>query len=146
MPPKLEVSNSDIHESLQALSLPVQSVDDLRYLMASGVVLNAWLEDVAKAFPQFKKFYAFKQLLGKIINDNVNIDGSRVTVWRDPGDGVQPVYVRIDSVDFSFHAIPLGNENIMIRDDLEWTKVRLKPIAPLALAWSRGKRQILPEK
>lgn len=146
MPPKLEISNSEIHESLQALNLSVQSVDDLRYLMAAGVVLNEWLRDVVKSSSKLKKFYAFKEELGKIINNNVDLDSSRVTVWRGLGDGVQPVYVRIDSVDFSFHAIPLKNKNIKVHDDLEWTGFRLKPIAPLVLAWARRQRQIAPDK
>lgn len=49
------------------------------------------------------------------------------------------LFVRIDDVDFSFHAIPNARDFVdSSHEQLIWNAVRLKPIAPIVLAWARS--------
>jgi hypothetical protein len=51
------------------------------------------------------------------------------------------VCIRIDGVDFSFHAVP-RSEALLPGDEagLTWSGIHLRPIAPLVLAWTRTLR------
>jgi hypothetical protein len=138
------VSDADVHESLAALKLPCQSTADLRYLLAAAVVINAWIEQERKAgFIQRKKFYAFKQRVAELANwaKTECLDG--VTIWTEPSPhGSGPVlFLRVHDVDFSFHAIPNAKDiGALNPGACRWSGVRLKPIAPVVLAWARGLR------
>lgn len=105
----VQVAESDVNEAHAALRRPCRSAVELRYQLAAGVVLNAWIENErARGFPQRKKFYAFKQRIGELVAwARVNrLQG--VDLWAERvGRSAHPVvFVRIDGVDFSFHAVP----------------------------------------
>jgi hypothetical protein len=49
------------------------------------------------------------------------------------------LHIKIDNVDFSFDAIPITHRLLdSSGSQLKWSGVRLKPIAPIVLAWARG--------
>jgi hypothetical protein len=136
-----QVTESDVHEALAALRRPCEGKEELRYQLAAGVVLNAWIQDErALGHTKRKAFYAFKARLAQLAQWAViaNIDG--VSVWLDHATklGQAIVYFRIDGVDFSYHSIPVGDV-VLEQPKLSWTGVRLKPIAPIVLKWARFK-------
>jgi len=134
------VSESDVNEALAALKRPCNSKSELRYQLAAGVVLNTWIENErSQGFHQRKKFYAFKKHIDALTRWADNSDLPGVHLWSEllPGDTSPILYVRIDDVDFSFHAIPFANL-LLLRKQLDWKGVRLKPIAPIVLTWARS--------
>lgn len=139
--PATSLTEADVHESLAALKRPCCSKSELRYQLAAAVVLNAWVESERELGFKRKKFYAFKQKVDLLANWAMATSPSGVSVWAEklPHSGKPVLYVRIDGVDFSFHAIPAASQ---IPDSgsqqLTWSGVRLKPIAPLVLAWARA--------
>ena len=138
----VRITTSEIHEALEALKLPTRSVDDFRYQLAAGVLLNAWLDQATPNQKKLKAFYAFKETLGRIINENVHLDETRVDIWRGESSGADNdvVYARVDGTEFSFHAIPRHFSSIPVLHHQEWSGVRLKPFAPLVLAYCRRLR------
>ncbi len=139
--PTIPVSDLDVNEALAALKRPCHSKAEFRYQLAAGVVLNSWIENErALGFSQRKKFYAFKQRISTLLRWVVENPVPGVSYWVEYlSDSPQPiVYIRIDGVDFSFHAIP-GSHELAFRDQQlsTWSGVRLKPIAPLVLGWAR---------
>lgn len=135
------VSEHDVAEALAALKRPCQSKAELRYQLSAGVVLNAWIErEMALGYRQRKKFYAFKKHLGELLRWVVDNSMPGVQYWAEQlsPSSQEITYFRIDGVDFSFHAIP-GARRLAINGPapLSWSGVRLKPIAPLVLAWAR---------
>jgi hypothetical protein len=55
------------------------------------------------------------------------------------------LYERIDDVDFSFHAIPGTDAFLEAGDNAPtWSGMRLKPVAPIVLAWARAMRSADP--
>ena len=138
------VSEADVHEALVALKRPCRSKSELRYQLASAVVLNAWIEDERRlGFVRRKKFYAFKQQIGALAKWAAEAELPGVRLWAETACGsTAPIlYVRIDGVDFSFHAIPTASDLFNSgNEQLRWSGVRLKPIAPLVLAWARALR------
>lgn len=138
------VTEADVHEALAALKRPCTSKSELRYQLAAAVVLNVWIEDERRlGFVGRKKFYAFKQQVGELAKWAADAKLPGVRLWTEAGDPSKgPIlFVRIDEVDFSFHAIP-GAEALpgIGQDSLTWSGVRLKPIAPITLAWARALR------
>jgi hypothetical protein len=99
-----------------------------------------------------KKFYAFKQKVGALVQWAVDgrLDGVKIWAatggvrrWDDPGSKATILYVRIDDVDFSFHAIPGADAFLNAGNNtLTWSGARLKPIAPIVLAWARSMRRV----
>ena len=139
--PSVALSDSDVHEALAALKHPCYSKAELRYQLAAGVALNAWIEgERALGFVRRKKFYAFKQRIGVLSRWVAQNPLPGVSHWVEPvSDSPQPLmFIRVDDVDFSFHAIP-GSHRWMStgHQSLTWSGVRLKPIAPLVLCWAR---------
>jgi hypothetical protein len=141
-PPAVGVTDADVHEALAALKRPCTSKPELRYQLAAGVLLNRWIEDERRqGRVKRKKFYAFKQRVGELASwtSEAGIEG--VSVWADRTDnscGSPVLYVRVDGVDFSYHAIPSADEFLASSfGALTWSGVRLKPIAPLVLEWAR---------
>jgi hypothetical protein len=68
---------------------------------------------------------------------------SGVKIWAETAAAKGTIlYERIDDVDFSFHAIPNASAYlIMANRELGWSGIRLKPIAPIVLAWARDLRK-----
>ena len=140
--PVTPLSEADVHEALAALKRPCGSKSELRYQLAAAVVLNAWIESERRlGFSHRKKFYAFKQKVEWLTNWAMTAEPAGVRLWAEalPQSKTPILYIRVDEVDFSFHAIPvtcrlLGSG----RSQLTWSGVRLKPIAPLVLAWARA--------
>ncbi len=61
------LSEADVNEALAALKSPCSSKSELRYQLAAGVVLNAWIEEERQlGFKQRKQFYAFKARIGAL--------------------------------------------------------------------------------
>lgn len=142
VPPAVAVTDADVHEALAALKRPCASKAELRYQLAAGVVLNRWIEDERRrGCVKRKKFYAFKQRIGELAVWASEAGIAGVSVWADRTDsscGSPVLYVRVDGVDFSYHAIPSAHEFLVPHSDgLIWSGVRLKPIAPLVLEWAR---------
>jgi hypothetical protein len=141
------IQEVDVNEALAALKRPCYSKSELRYQLAAGVVLNAWIENERSlGYVSRKKFYAFKEKIGVIVKwaADTKLDGVRI--WAEPNSYEPVLYIRIDEVDFSFRAIP-GAESFVkaaANDSLEWAGVRLKPIAPMVLAWARSLRSLGP--
>jgi hypothetical protein len=143
-PEPILVTEADVHEALGVIKLRCHTKEDLRYCLAASVVLNSWIESERNAgFPQRKRFYSFKHRLGEVVSwaHGAGLDG--VSVWSEQGhrDSTPLVCIRIDGVDFSFHAVPRSDE-LPTSDtaDLIWSGIRLKPVAPLVLAWARSLR------
>ena len=96
----------------------------------------------ALGFSQRKRFYAFKQQIGALGKMGGRGKASRRQIVdriaiRSPATPI--LYVRIDDVDFSFHAIPTAQDFLDSgHEQLTWSGVRLKPIAPIVLAWARS--------
>ena len=142
-PGTVAVSEGDVHEALAALKSPCRSKDDLRYQLAAAVVLNAWIESERRlGYPQRKRFYAFKQQVDQLARWVLTSAEKDIVMWReDSSIPNSPIlFIRVDNVDFSFHAIPLARELPDGAGRLAWSGVRLKPIAPLVLAWARELR------
>ena len=134
------VTDADVDEAHAALKTPYCSKAALRYQLAAGVVLNAWIESERElGFVQRKRFYAFKQRIGDLVHWAMEEPSPGVDVWAEPSPTASGhiVYIRVDNVDFSFHAIPhVKNSGVEDRPILAWSGVRLKPIAPLVLRWA----------
>lgn len=142
-PGPVAVSEGDVHEALSALKMPCHSKADLRYQLAAAVVLNAWIEAERRlGYPQRKRFYAFKQRVDQLARWARSAGDEGIAVWRVESltEKAPILFVRIDDVDFSFHAIPLALELAHGEEQFSWSGVRLKPIAPLVLAWARALR------
>jgi hypothetical protein len=138
--PPVPVSDADINESLSVIKTECITKDVLRYQLAAAVVINAWIEQERKAgFVQRKAFYAFKQMIPLYVQWIRRESPDGVDVWSDalPGEKGPILYIRIDGVDFSFHAIPNVIELTNGFPELNWSGVRLKPIAPIVLRWAR---------
>ena len=136
------VVEADVHEALAALKRPCQTKKEFRYQLAAAVVLNAWIESERQlGYPQRKKFYAFKKRVDDLVKWATKARLPDVTLWAETvGENEGPImFVRIDGVDFSFHAIPSARF-FLTSGELRhnWSGVRLKPIAPFVLGWARG--------
>jgi hypothetical protein len=138
------ILEADVHEALAALKLPCTSKSEFRYQLAAAVVLNAWIEDERRlGFVSRKRFYAFKQKIGTLVKWAADTRPDGVRIWTEAGSKDPILFARIDDVDFSFHAIPGANAFLDVSDNaLTWSGVRLKPIAPIVLAWARAARSI----
>ncbi|MDA1055212.1 MAG: hypothetical protein O3C40_32725 [Planctomycetota bacterium] len=143
--PVAPVNEADVHEALAALKRPCGSKSELRYQLAAAVVLNAWIESERRlGFSQRKKFYAFKQKVDSLAKWATEATLPGVRLWAEalPGSAMPLLFVRVDEVDFSFHAIPIARRLLDSgHAQLMWSGVRLKPIAPLVLAWARALRR-----
>ena len=137
--PPGSILEADVHEALAALKLPCTSKSELRYQLAAAVVLNAWIEEERRlGFTRRKKFYAFKMKVGRLVDWAVHARLNGVVVWAEAQSNGPILYVRIDDVDFSFHAIPNASSFLLTDGNApKWSGVRLKPIAPKVLAWAR---------
>jgi hypothetical protein len=142
--PPMSVSEADVNEALAGLKRPCTSKEDLRYQLASAVVLNRWIEEERQlGFVHRKKFYAFKQQVGALAKWAADARMPGVRMWTEAESGAKAtiLFIRIDNVDFSFHAIPgAGAFRAKGSEVLTWSGVRLKPIAPIVLAWARALR------
>ena len=140
--PVTPLIEADVHEALAALKRPCGSKSELRYQLAAAVVLNAWIEsERLLGFSQRKKFYAFKQKVDSLANWAMTAEPPGVRLWAEALENSKTpiLYIRVDEVDFSFHAIPVARRLLGSgRSQHEWSEVRLKPIAPLVLAWARA--------
>lgn len=138
--PPCSVSDADVQEALAVIKSKCDSKDALRYHLSAAVTLNAWIDQELKAgFKQRKKFYAFKQRIPRLVQWIKDTRPTGVQVWREPTSHAKgsALFVRIDGVDFSFHAIPRVAELAELSTKLIWCGVRLKPIAPIVLRWAR---------
>ena len=137
----VQVSESDVHEALAVLRSPCHSKGALRYQLAAGVILNAWIESERRlGFVKRKKFYAFKQRIGALMRWAETNSLPGVDLWYERVVGTsQPIaFFRIDGVDFSFHAVTgVQDKRFADPNHFTWSGVRLKPIAPLVLRWAR---------
>ncbi|MCC7539841.1 MAG: hypothetical protein IT379_26705 [Deltaproteobacteria bacterium] len=139
---EVDIAEGDVQESLAALRLPLENVADLRYVLAAGVVINAWIDcERSLGKRQRKKFYAFKQQIADAVRWALRAQPPGVIIWIE-----EPfLYARVDNVDFSFTAIPLEEgvrATLTARDTtrITWRGVKLKPIAPIVLSWARKLR------
>jgi hypothetical protein len=88
-----------VNEALAAMKRPCGSKAELRYQLAAGVVINAWIDaERGLGFSQRKKFYAFKQRIGALVKWAAGTELPDVRLWAEPHPrGQTPiVYVRID--------------------------------------------------
>lgn len=147
--PATAITDADVQEALASLKRPCASKDELRYQLAAAVLVNAWIENERRlGFVDRKKFYAFKQRIGVLAHWAANAHLPGVALWSERSGMAKDdlLFIRIDGVDFSFHAVPQAQE--IARSEVEqlmWTGVRLKPIAPLLLTWARLQRRSGPE-
>ena len=144
MAPPSTILEADVHEALAALKRPCTSKSEFRYQLASAVVLNAWIDDERRlGFVRRKKFYAFKQRVGILVEWAASARLPGVKIWAEVQSRESLLYVRIDDVDFSFQAIPGSNAFLNTSGNMPiWSGVRLKPIAPIVLAWARAMRNM----
>ena len=136
---QVPVSAADVHEAHAVLRTPCKSKDDLRYQLAAAVVLTTWIEAERKAgFKKRRKFYAFKTKVEDLAHWVESNRPPGVIVWAERLKATDdPVlYIRVDDVDFSFHAIPYAYKALTFPAHC-WKGVRLKLIAPIVLAWAR---------
>ena len=104
--------------------------------------MNAWIENERRlGYTQRKKFYAFKQSIVNLVIWAAEKHLPGVEVWTEIVSNACLLFIRVDDVDFSFHAIPDAEKLYNPRDKTPvWSGVRLKPIAPIVLAWARALR------
>jgi hypothetical protein len=142
--PPAPILEADVHEAHAALKRPCTSKCEFRYQLAAAVVLNAWIEDERRlGFVRRKKFYAFKQQISALVKWAAEARLPGVRIWAEVLSKELILYVRLDDVDFSFHAIPGANAFLGSGNNaLVWRGVRLKPIAPIVLAWARALRSL----
>jgi hypothetical protein len=142
--PPAPILEADVHEALTALNRPCTSKSEFRYQLAAAVVLNAWIEDERRlGFVQRKKFYAFKQQIGALVDWAGDARLPGVRIWAEVLSKEPVLYIRLDDVDFSFHAIPGAKAFLHSGNNTPiWSGVRLKPIAPIVLAWARALRSL----
>ena len=137
----IAIADADVHESLAALRRRCESKNELRYQLAAGVLLNAWIEqEVSLGYVKRKKFYAFKAPVTQLVEWAVGAQLPGVVVWAENAGGAKGrvTFVRIDGVDFSFSALPIARDLIgPMESGCTWSGVRLKPMAPLVLQWAR---------
>jgi hypothetical protein len=137
---RANLTEGDVHEALAALKRPCTSKSEFRYQLAAAVVLNAWIESERRlGFSQRKKFYAFKERVNSLANWAMTAELSGVALWAEslPNAKTPILYIRVDDVDFSFHSIPVARcLHSSQQSQFTWSGVRLKPIAPLVLAWA----------
>jgi hypothetical protein len=148
--PSSPILEADVHEAPAALRNRCSSKSEFRYQFAAAVVLNAWIEGERRVgFKARKKLYAFKEKVGGLVQwaTNAKLDGVRIWAetgdvrrWGEPGSKATILYIRIDDVDFSFHAIPGTDAFLEAGNAPTWNGARLKPIAPIVLAWARALR------
>ena len=126
------------------MKCPCSTKGDLAYQLSAGVLLNAWIDGERRlGYKDRKAFYAFKQKIRELAEWAIVHKPEGVIVWaeRPANEQMPALYIRIDSVDFSFHAVPLrGMLEGSGAEDLRWSGVRLKPMAPLVLDWGRRLR------
>lgn len=142
--PPSSITEKDVNEALAAIKLPYNDKSTFRYQLAAAVVLNTWIEqERALGFGSRKKFYAFKQQVGTLVEWAVAAKIPGVVVWADAQTKDAILYIRIDDVDFSFRAIPDANKFFVPGNQAPtWRRVRLKPISSIVLAWARELRQM----
>jgi hypothetical protein len=139
--PSVPIGEADVHEALAALRLPCTSISEFRYQLAAGVVLNAWIENERRlGYAQRRKFYAFKERIGDLVTWAAASDLPEVKIWTEIISNEPLLFIRDDDVDFSFHAIPGAYKFHVEARTPVWSGVRLKPIAPIVLAWARAMR------
>jgi hypothetical protein len=135
------ITEEDVYESLAALKCPCNSKGDLAYQLSAGVLLNAWIDEERRlGFKERKAFYAFKQKIRELAEWAVNSRPEEVVVWveRTENESTAALHIRVDGVDFGFHAVPLGNlSESLVATEHKWSGIRLKPMAPLVLDWGR---------
>lgn len=132
----VDVAEPDVNEALAAIRRSCSTKGELRYQLAAGVVLNAWIESERRRGFSRKKFYAFKARIAELALWAHACRPPGVSLWRED----DLFFFRIDGVDFSFHAIPHhATSAIDVEPRLVWSGQRLKPIAPLVLAWARAR-------
>ncbi|GAI03943.1 unnamed protein product, partial [marine sediment metagenome] len=86
--PYTPVSEADVHEALASLKRSCDSKAELRYQLAAGVVLNAWIEEERRhGFSQRKSFYAFKQQIGALVKWATEANLPGVHLWVEPQPG-----------------------------------------------------------
>jgi hypothetical protein len=78
------ITEADVSEALAALQCPCDSKAELRYQLAGAVVLNAWIESERRlGFPQRKKFDAFKEKAGQLVEWALHANLPGIEVWAE---------------------------------------------------------------
>ena len=133
-----------LREAKSGLEFEVAISQDAAYFFSCANLLNAALTGRygIGSIPRSlrKEVYSFKGQVGTVVESLVKnpIDG--VEIYFDE----RLLYVAIDGIQFSFHAIPRTQpiKNFIANNANQkqhWSGIRLQPISPLVLDWGRAK-------
>tara|TARA_B100001123_G_scaffold152373_1_gene176211 strand:- start:2113 stop:3330 length:1218 start_codon:yes stop_codon:yes gene_type:complete len=142
---EVAIRASDLQEARAGLEVEVITARDAAYFFSSANLLNAALtgkySDSSLVKGLSKEVYSFKTRVGQIIEQLVSGPIEGVEVFAD-SDGL--TYVKVETLQFSFHAIP-RTEPILLHmasranKKQYWEEIRLQPCSPLVLEWGRAR-------
>lgn len=140
----LTIPVSLLREAKSGMEFEVATSQDAAYFFSCANLLNAALTgrygigSIPRSLQ--KEVYSFKAQVGKVVESLIKnpIDG--IEIYFDE----RLLYVMIDGIQFSFHAIsrtpPIRNFIASKGNQKQhWCGIRLQPISPLVLDWGRAK-------
>ena len=141
---KLNIPISLLREAKSGLEIEVVTVGSAAYFFSCANLLNATLSGryVIGSIPSNleKAVYSFKRRVGKVVESIIDNPIQGVEIYFDH----QLMYVTIDTIQFSCHAIPRtkkirGFINSKANERQNWSGIRLQPISPMVLDWGRAR-------
>ena len=141
---KLDIPISLLREAKSGLEIEVDTVDSAAYFFSCANLLNATLSGrygIGTIPSNLKKaVYYFKKRVGIVVGSIIDNPIHGVKIYFDH----QLMYVSIDGIQFSFHAIPRTEKirrfiNSNANESQKWSGIRLQPISSLVLDWGRAR-------
>ena len=141
---KLNIPISLLREAKSGLEIEVVTVGSAAYFFSCANLLNATLSGrygIGSIPSNLEKaVYSFKRRVGKVVESIIDNPIQGVEIYFDH----QLMYVTIDTIQFSCHAIPRtkkirGFINSKANERQNWSGIRLQPISPMVLDWGRAR-------
>lgn len=137
-----EILKSDLMEAMAMMKLVPSNQNEMFYYLSAMNLINAFINKERKGktskSKMFKEMYFFKSYLTKVLD--IQVSNNSILGELFIGKGV--VYVKVLDFQFSFHSIKMtevlkhyANSNNNVK--MEWSGIRLQPIAPLVLKLAR---------
>ena len=133
-----------LREAKSGMEFEVATSQDAAYFFSCANLLNAALTgrygigSIPRSLP--KEVYSFKAQVGRVVEYLIKYPIDGIEIYFDD----RLLYVTIDGIQFSFHAIPrtppIRNFIASKRNRKQcWSGIRLQPISPLVMDWGRAK-------
>ena len=140
----LQIPVSLLREAKSGLEFEVSTVNEAAYFFSCANLLNAAITgrygigSIPKSL--LKEVYSFKAKVGEVAESLVRRPIAGVSIYFDR----RLMYVKIDQIQFSFHAIARSKaiKKFMYSPDNKrqaWSGIRLQPVSPLVLEWGRSR-------